>query len=184
MLLLNMIVYICEVLAHKCYVARYCFKAGLYWRGITHDLSRFSWTEMYNTIRDNNWNSSYVFSVPANTDNLAWLHHKSHNTHHPEYWVDISYDQAIPLPMPLLDSLEMLCDCLGALDEKWSCTGTARKYKVLWDWWKQEQLKHKYMHPGTRDFISLVIDTIKREESIDILKHRQELEQLYVECLN
>lgn len=31
-----------RILTHKYYVAKYCFQIGLYWQGITHDLSKFS----------------------------------------------------------------------------------------------------------------------------------------------
>jgi hypothetical protein len=34
-----------RILTHKYYVAKYCFQIGLYWQGITHDLSKFSFTE-------------------------------------------------------------------------------------------------------------------------------------------
>lgn len=29
-----------RILTHKYYVAKYCFQIGLYWQGITHDLSK------------------------------------------------------------------------------------------------------------------------------------------------
>ena len=30
---------------HKCLVLHYCFRMGLYWQGIVHDLSKYSPTE-------------------------------------------------------------------------------------------------------------------------------------------
>ena len=34
------------ILRHKYYVGIECFKLGLYWQGITHDLSKFSLVEL------------------------------------------------------------------------------------------------------------------------------------------
>ena len=33
------------ITTHKMWVMRYCFKIGLYWQGLTHDLSKYSPTE-------------------------------------------------------------------------------------------------------------------------------------------
>ena len=33
------------ITTHKMWVMRYCFKKGLYWQGLTHDLSKYSPTE-------------------------------------------------------------------------------------------------------------------------------------------
>lgn len=32
---------------HRHLVCQYCFKVGLYWRGLTHDLSKYSPTEFW-----------------------------------------------------------------------------------------------------------------------------------------
>ena len=40
-----------RILTHKYYVAKYCFQIGLYWQGITHDLSKFSFTEFSRAIK-------------------------------------------------------------------------------------------------------------------------------------
>ena len=36
---------------HKYYVAKYCFKLKLYWRGITHDLSKFHPIEFFESVQ-------------------------------------------------------------------------------------------------------------------------------------
>lgn len=33
------------IVKHKWYVMKFCFKCGLYWRGLVHDLSKFSFAE-------------------------------------------------------------------------------------------------------------------------------------------
>ena len=38
----NMWLHFKKICKHKYWVGRYCFKMGLYWQGIAHDLSKFS----------------------------------------------------------------------------------------------------------------------------------------------
>ena len=38
------------ITTHKMWVMRYCFKIGLYWQGLTHDLSKYSPTEFRHEI--------------------------------------------------------------------------------------------------------------------------------------
>lgn len=49
-----------RILTHKYYVAKYCFQIGLYWQGITHDLSKFSFTEFSRAIKYWDDKSHYV----------------------------------------------------------------------------------------------------------------------------
>ena len=43
--------HICTVCEHKKNVARYCFKFGIGWRGIMHDVQMFAWTELYESAK-------------------------------------------------------------------------------------------------------------------------------------
>ena len=36
-----------KIFKHKYFVCKYCFKTGLYWRGIVHDLSKFHPKEFF-----------------------------------------------------------------------------------------------------------------------------------------
>lgn len=77
-----------RVLVHKFWVAYYCFQVGLYWQGIVHDLSKFSWTEFSRSIKY--WDDK--ISSLANERNIngyseTFLHHRGRNPHHYEYWI-------------------------------------------------------------------------------------------------
>ena len=39
------------VTMHRMLVAQGCFQVGLYWQGLTHDLSKFSPVEFWNSVR-------------------------------------------------------------------------------------------------------------------------------------
>ena len=78
---------------HHILVRNYCFRAGMYWQGLTHDLSKYSPAEFLVGCRYYQGNRS-----PNNAEreatgvSMAWLHHKGRNRHHFEHWVDYSLD--------------------------------------------------------------------------------------------
>ena len=65
---------------HRKTVRRLCFRCGLYWQGITHDLSKYSPTEFINGVRFFTGKGSPHLGERAKYGySKAWLHHKSHN---------------------------------------------------------------------------------------------------------
>ena len=100
---------------HKWYVGRECFKRGLYWQGIIHDLSKFSYVEFFGSARYFQGDKTPIGAEKAEKGySLAWLNHKAKNKHHWEYWTDF-YDGVIkPVPMPEKYIREMACDMIGA----------------------------------------------------------------------
>lgn len=47
----NVIGHLKTILLHKFWVFVYCCKLGIPWQGITHDMSKFSWTEFSESVR-------------------------------------------------------------------------------------------------------------------------------------
>lgn len=88
-----------------------CFKCGLFWRGITHDLSKYSPVEFFEGAKYYVGCHSPISECRKKTGKSeAWLHHKGHNPHHPEYWVD----KNIPIMMPYKYVVESICDRIAA----------------------------------------------------------------------
>jgi hypothetical protein len=101
---------------HKWYVMMECFKMGLYWQGITHDLSKYSITEFFTSARYFQGDKSPVEAEKAEKKySVSWLNHKAKNKHHWEYWVDFTEGKGLVLP-PIPDKYikEMACDFIGA----------------------------------------------------------------------
>ena len=102
---------------HRHAVIRHCFKCGIGWQGLFHDLSKYSPTEFiagaryYLGTRSPNEKERELFGY-----SLAWMHHKGRNKHHFEYWVDlnIATKQYEPVPMPTRYVTEMFCDRVAA----------------------------------------------------------------------
>lgn len=102
---------------HRHLVIKYCFKLGIGWQGLFHDLSKYSPTEFINGAK-------YYQGVRSPNDkerevrgySLAWMHHKGRNKHHFEYWIDVNNNshQYEPVPIPIKYLKEMLCDRISA----------------------------------------------------------------------
>lgn len=106
------------ITVHKWLVMKYCFKIGLYWQGLTHDLSKYSWTEFRVGVRYFQGNRSPNNAEREDTGrSTSWLHHKGRNRHHFEYWVDygIQADRVLEgVPMPRKYIAEMMMDRISA----------------------------------------------------------------------
>ena len=100
---------------HKWYVGIECFKRGLYWQGITHDLSKYSPTEFLESAKFFRGNGSPIsVAKKINGYSIAWLHHKGHNKHHWEYYTDFKYGEVYTTKIPYRYIVEMCCDMIGA----------------------------------------------------------------------
>ena len=76
---------------HKILVMDGCFKVGLYWQGLVHDLSKYSPTEFLVGARYYQGTRSPNAAEREDKGySEAWMHHKGRNKHHYEYWVDLN----------------------------------------------------------------------------------------------
>jgi len=101
---------------HKLYVMKFCFKCGIYKRGLLHDLSKFGPTEFLNSAKYYTGTRSPIdIEKEEKGYSLAWLHHRGKNPHHWEYWIDNlgSYENK-PCKIPKEYIVEMLCDWISA----------------------------------------------------------------------
>ena len=98
---------------HRWLVRQGCFRVGLYWQGLTHDLSKYSPTEfcvgarLYQGTRSPN-----AAEREEKGYSEAWMHHKGRNRHHYEYWTDMNpvtkRYESVPMPRKYL--VEMVMD--------------------------------------------------------------------------
>ena len=98
---------------HRALVRKYCFRLGLYWQGLTHDLSKFSPVEFFAGVKYFQGDHSpkdaqrKAFGYSA-----SWMHHKGRNRHHYEYWTDMNPQthRYEPVMMPRRYLAEMVMD--------------------------------------------------------------------------
>ena len=140
---------------HRRYVRKYCFMAHLYWQGLTHDLSKYSPTEFFESVKYYQGNRSPIDACKEeNGFSKAWQSHRGKNSHHRERWTDY-YDKGTAcVPMPYKYAAEMLCDYLGAGK---AYHGAAFSYNDEFRWWEEQLNKNICIHPMTAKFITLAL---------------------------
>lgn len=150
--------------SHRRKVRKLCFKMGLYWQGITHDLSKYSPVEFINGVKFFTGKASPHYGERAtNGYSKAWLNHKGHNKHHAEYWADISLEtgntESIPMPTKYL--AEMLCDRVAAsqtyLKDKYH-DGAPLEYYL-------SHRDENQFHPKTREELEMYLNILANEGS-------------------
>ena len=100
---------------HRFYVFKLCCKVGIPFQGLTHDLSKYSLSELIPSVKYFTDGKKSPLTEEKNIKgySLAWLHHKGRNKHHFEYWYD--YDARVKTPIiPFKYMKEMICDRVSA----------------------------------------------------------------------
>jgi len=131
---------------------------GVYWRGITHDLSKFLPSEFipyakyfYGDYGINNkcpakWLSRTVMKVKNDFD-FAWLLHQKRNKHHWQYWI-LREDDGDTKIFEITNKYtkEMICD--------WDGAGMAISGKNNTEEWYLKNRDKMQLHPNTIEFIN------------------------------
>ena len=162
------------VTRHRWVVFKLCCKAGIPWRGLVHDLSKFSPTEFWESVKYYNGSMSPIlFAKRKQGYSKAWLHHKGRNKHHPEYWVDWALPQKAII-MPYKYAVEMVCDKMAA--------GIVYNGK---DWKQDTQIKYymkeretSIVHPQIDKFL-LEIFTQVSEQGRDKTLTKKNIREVY-----
>lgn len=155
------------VIRHKNKVLANCAKCGILWRGIVHDLSKFSPQEFFESVRYYQGNRSPIGVCRRETGmSLAWLHHKGRNKHHIEYWLDP--DCEVTPMMPYKYAVECVCDKIAATK-----TYNGKNYtqdKPLWHWEKYGNKVNG--NPKTMEFITKVFTDLAEQGEKAVLNKR------------
>lgn len=101
---------------HRWIVRKICFKLGIYFQGLTHDLSKYSWVEFFNGAKYfTGTKSPTILERIDKGYSAAWMHHKGRNKHHFEYWFDSNEEgKYVPIKMPIKYLKEMFADRVAA----------------------------------------------------------------------
>lgn len=102
---------------HRHKVIQHCFKAGIFWQGCLHDLSKYKPSEFI--VGAKYYQGTRSPNEAEREDkgySVAWMHHKGRNKHHFEYWTDynIKTKTIQPVKMPMNYVIEMFCDRVAA----------------------------------------------------------------------
>ncbi len=163
------------VTKHKWIVFKLCCKAGIPWRGICHDLSKYSPTEFIESIKYYQGNRSPITAAKEEKGySEAWLHHKGRNKHHSEYWMDLSAKEKTPI-MPYKYTVEMLCDKLSAgivyQGEKWN-----KEYPIKY--WNEHEKEKLMLNQNMKDLITDFFQQVSKK-GINEVVNKKKLKDLY-----
>lgn len=105
-----------KVFKHKYEVCKVCFKFGLYWQGIVHDLSKFNPVEFWTSCKYYQGNRSPIEAEKLDKGySMAWANHHNHNPHHWQYWLDYNdLQEPMPMKIPYKYVMEAIADWIGA----------------------------------------------------------------------
>ena len=153
------------VFTHKRWVFYYMCKIGMPWAGLKHDLSKFSFTEFWESVRYYDGKvSPIVICKKENGYSKAWQHHKGRNPHHYEYWMDNFDKGGTPIKMPFRYAAELICDYLAAGK---AYNGKDFTYEQELAWWNKKRSDVLWsMHSSTVDFITNVFTALYKGEKL------------------
>ena len=145
--------YVRYVLIHKWYVFLEACKLGIPWRGLMHDLSKFSPDEWRQRVKGSakkcikkNGGTLDFDKVDENLK-TAWLKHYRKNPHHWQWWVTfLDSGNMVVLPMSEEYKKEMLAD--------WIAVSKMPDRVDIIPWYVQNKDKI-HLHPETREWIEV-----------------------------
>lgn len=149
---------------HRHKVIAHCKKSGIFWQGLRHDLSKYSPTEFFASVR------YYQGSRSPNEKerevlgySLAWMHHKGRNRHHFEYWTDYNpkTKQICPVKMPACFVAEMFCDRVAA--SKIYKGADYDTHCPLQYFQNSTSRKRGYLHPETEQQLMYLLEVLAEQ---------------------
>ena len=159
------------VTKHKYWVWYYMNKCGLKWgwRGLWHDMSKFSPTEFWESVKYYSGTRSPIDACKEDKGiSIAWMHHKGRNPHHYEYWQDNFDKGGEPKEMPWRYKVEMICDYLAAGR---AYMGKNFSYKAEYEWWLKKLELPRRQHDTDKNFVTFALKQLAYEEEMGGFKH-------------
>ena len=161
---------------HRNKVMLHCFKAGIFGRGLLHDLSKYSPTEFIAGIRYYQGTRSPNEAEREDVGySAAWLHHKGKNRHHFEYWNDVNPKTKVyaPVKMPLKFLKEMFCDRVAA-----SKIYQGKNYTDAhpFEYFARGKARN-YMHEETANLLEKLLVMLKEKGEKETFKYIKSLKE-------
>ena len=161
------------VRTHRKYVRKMCWKLGLYWQGIVHDLSKYSITELKMCKYWTGKGSPHQACREAIGYSPSWIHHYHKNKHHYQYWWGEDEEgKILPIKMPYKYALELIADYLGAGK---AYNGNNFSFKDELDWWRNH-VKTIKMHDETKAFVTSILSDLANGISFKTLRQSKKYE--------
>jgi hypothetical protein len=149
--------YLKYVVKHRWLVLLAAIELGILWRGLVHDLSKFSRAEWgpyknwFFTDQGSKFNGGFAWEFGVNEQyhkdfKQAWLHHIHVNPHHWEYWIIPGKEECLEIPEVYCK--EMVADWMGMSRARGKADCSA---------WYESQIEVIKLHPNSRKQIETFI---------------------------
>lgn len=140
---------------HRFYVFLSCFRCGIPFRGLVHDLSKYSPAEFFPSARHYNGKKSPIGEERKEEGGYSsvFIHHTRKNRHHYEYWVDVTTGDIVLCPIPYVFALEMCCDMISASKVYNGKDFTRDKPLAFFEKTKDRSM----MHSQSKQFVEMVL---------------------------
>lgn len=164
------------IYTHRKYVRKMCWKMGLFWQGLFHDLSKYSIEELKMCKYWTGKGSPHQACREILGYSPSWIHHYHRNKHHYQFWLDEDeYGKMIPIKMPYKYVIESFCDMVGASKaynpDNWDP-------QLVWDYWLDRCKGKRLMHPDSAYLTEKLIwnlYTLGEKEFIDWYRHNRDV---------
>ena len=154
----NLVMHFHLVNKHRFKVFKLCLKAGIPFRGLVHDLSKYSPSEFFESAKYYSGDKSPITNCRKELGySLAWLHHKGRNKHHFDYWYNLLDGKAAVIPYKY--TVEMICDNIAA----------GMTYKK--DAWDESEPLNYYLTSNKSKHINPAIDRVLVEVYASVEKN-------------
>ena len=161
---------------HRWMVFILACKAGIPFRGLVHDLSKYSPTEFWTSVRYYQGGKRSPIPIQRQVEGYStvWLHHKGRNKHHADYWYDADAREQAPI-MPFKYVVEMICDKLSAsktyLGKEWT-------NKSELEYWNEKERNKIFINENIKKLLDEVF-TLISEQGIDKVLNKKILKEIY-----
>ena len=145
---------------HRLIVMAGCFRVGLYWQGLTHDLSKYTPTEFMQGARHyQGVRSPNAAEREEKGYSEAWMHHKGRNKHHYEYWTDMDMVTRVytPVHMPRQYLVEQIMDrraaCIVYQGKRYTPASPLEYF--------MKSVDRNLMHPGNKRELEYILTMLR-----------------------
>ena len=158
---------------HKMLVLQGCFKVGLYWQGLTHDLSKYTPTEfMVGARYYQGTRSPNAKERQEKGYSTAWIHHKGRNPHHYEYWTDLCIEtgryESVVMPRKYL--VEMVMDRRAAC---MTYEGDRYTDASAWNYFARSR-ERRLMHPELEKQLGFLLEMLRDRGEAETFRYLKE----------
>ena len=158
---------------HRWLVCKGCFRIGLYWQGLTHDLSKYTPTEFRVGMKYFQGNKSPNGAErQAIGYSTAWIHHKGRNRHHFEYWNDLNFEtkryESVPMPRRYVAEsiMDRIAACRVYEGERYTDASPVN--------YLDRSMDGKLMHPQTYREMKFLLTMLKEQGEGETFRYIRE----------